>query len=340
VEKCLSFDPAERPQTAAAVAAEMKQCYSARKRALQFLATRPGRVAVTAAAVGVVSVASWMVSAQARATPDYRRQGLAALSQGRYAEAVPNLAYATQTTPRDADLWLALGRSRLGQGEWQAARSDLEKAAELRPGHGPTEATLGWCLAKLGHHEAARAALARAEMSGYTPAALYVVRGFTHLQVRQDREADRAFARALEIDPRNRAAIVNRAYSGSTQAIAKSELPPTWAFEDVEKAVEAGSADAYLYHWAAEFYAWAAHKPAHVKGNWHPQPAAMKERCRELLRKAVEAGLPDAYWTQGSTFRFLFGEADVYAKDWVRPAHEADAWEYWRMGDPLVEFAS
>ncbi|HKB06604.1 MAG TPA: protein kinase [Gemmataceae bacterium] len=338
VEKCLSFDPAGRPQTAAAVAAELKQCYSARKRALQFLGTRPGRVAVTTAAVGVVSVVSWMVSAQARATPDYRRQGMAALSQGRYAEAAPNLAYATQMTPHDADLWLALGRSRLGQGEWQAARSALEKAAELRPGHGPTEATLGWCLAKLGHHEAARAALAHAETAGYTPAGLYVVRGFTHFQVRQDRDAERAFARALEIDPGNRAALVNRAQLAYMQALGRSELPPAWAFEDVEKAVR-GTPDAYVYHWAAEFYAWAARKPAHVKGNWHPEMAAMKERCRENLRKAVEAGLPDAYWTQSSNFRFLFGEPDVYAKDWVRPSQEADPWAYWRMGDPLVEFA-
>src|SRR5919197_890283 len=130
VEKCLAFDPADRPQTAAAVAAELKQCYSVQKRALQFLGTKPGRVAVTAAVVGVVSVASWMVSSQARATPDYRRQGLTALAQGRYAEAVPNLAYATQLAPQDAEVWLALGRSRMAQGEWDTARTGLEGAAE------------------------------------------------------------------------------------------------------------------------------------------------------------------------------------------------------------------
>jgi hypothetical protein len=175
-------------------------------------------------------------------------------------------------------------------------------------------------------------------MSGYTPAALYSVRGFTHLQIRQDREAERAFARALEIDPQNRAAAINRAYLAHLQAVGRSELPPAWTFEDMQKIVN-GPPDAYVHLWAAEFYAWAAHKPAHVKGNWHPQAAAMKERCREQLRKAVEAGLPDAYWMQSSTFRFLFGEPDVYAKDWVRPSQEADPRGHWRMGDPLVEFA-
>jgi Tfp pilus assembly protein PilF len=339
VEKCLAFDPVDRPQTAAAVAAELKQCYSARKRALQFLGTRPGRVAVTAGVVAVVSVASWMVSAQARATPDYRGQGLKALAEHRYAEAVPNLAYATQMAPPDAEAWLALGRARLAQGEWHTARSDLERAAELRPAHGPTEATLGWCLARLGHYEESRAALARAEMSGYTPAGLYAVRGFAHLQVRQDREADRALARALEIDPRHRPALANRAYMAWIQAVGKWELPPAWAFADLEKALD-GPPDAHLLRFAADFYAWAAHKPAHLKGNWHPQAAAMKERCRDLLRQAVEAGLPDADWKQDSTFHVLFGDPEVYAKDWVRPAREAAPWGHWQSGDPLVEFAN
>jgi eukaryotic-like serine/threonine-protein kinase len=339
VEGCLTFDPADRPQTASAVAAELKQCYSARKRALQFLGTKPGRVAVTAAVVGVVSVASWLVSAQARATPDYRGQGLKALAQKRYAEAVPNLAYASQSAPQDADLWLALGRARLAQGEWHAARSDLERAADLRPTHGPTQATLGWCLAKLGHHEESQGALARAELSGYAPAGLYVVRGFTHLQVRQDREAERALTRALEIKPDHQAALACRASLAWTQAVGKWEVPPARAFEDLQKAL-AGPPDAHLYRFAADFYAWAAQKPAHVKGNWHPQPAAMKELCREMLQKAVEAGLPDVSWKQDTTFQVLFGNPDVFAKDWARPAREADPWGYWRVGDPLVEFAN
>src|SRR5262249_3031821 len=79
VERCLAFDPADRPPTASAVADELRRCYSVRKQALQFLGTRPGRMAVTAATVGVVSAATWMASAQGRPTPmDYRALGMTA----------------------------------------------------------------------------------------------------------------------------------------------------------------------------------------------------------------------------------------------------------------------
>jgi serine/threonine protein kinase/Tfp pilus assembly protein PilF len=337
VEKCLSFDPADRPQTAAAVAAELRQCYSARKRALQFLGTRPGRVAVTAAAIGLVSTATWLASSQARATPDYRRAGQAAYTQGRYAAAVPDLAHAAQRAPQDADLWLTLGRARLGLGEYKVALTDLERAAELRPGHGPTEATLGWCLARLGHHEEARAALARAEVSGYTPAGLYAVRAYTHAQVRQDREAEKAIARALEIDPNHRAALANRAYIALSRATGRTELPPQSAYDDLERA-QAGQPDAHLYLFAAHFYAWSAHKPPHARLAWHRDPQGMRERCREYLRKAVEAGLPDALWKAETTFRVLFGDPTVYAKDWRRVTSAAEPPDYSRSGDPLVEF--
>ena len=340
VEKCLSFDPGERPQTAADVAVELKQCYSASKRALQFLGTRPGRALVTTAAIGLFSAVTWMATAEARPAPvDHRRSGMAAMSDGRYVDAVASLGTATQLAPDDGDVWLNLGRAKLAQGEWLSARPDLERTAALRPEHGPTQATLGWCLAKNGHHDLAQAVLAKAERPDYMPASLFALRGYSNVQVRQDREAAAELNRALELDPNNRPALVNRGQLGLVLAMAKLEVPTRQAFDDVERALTAGPADGNLYLWAARFYAWAAYKPPHAKGEWHPDVPAMRERCRSLLRMAVEHGAPESLWKVDSTFRFLFGAPEVYAKDWVRPAQEAAPWGYWRMGDPLVEFA-
>ena len=136
----------------------------------------------------------------------------------------------------------------------------------------------------------------------------------------------------------HRAARVNRVHQAQIQAALKPELPPAWTFEDVEKAV-AGPADGHLYLWAAQFYARAAYRPPHARVAWHPQPAAMKERSLALLRMAVEAGVPDGIWRADSNFRHLFGDPDDFAKDWARPGNEADGRGYWRLGDPLVEFA-
>jgi tetratricopeptide (TPR) repeat protein len=319
----------------------MRKCYSARKRALQFLGSRSGRVAVTTAAIGLFSAATWLATAHARPAlkpENHRAIGMKALADGRNADAVPALISATQKEPADADLWLALGRARLGQGEWRTARPDLERAAELRPDHGPTQATLAWCLAKLGNHTEAHAALDRAEQAKYAPAGLFALRGYCHVSRREDRQAIQALSRALELNLDHRAALVNRAQLGLAIAMGKPAPPAAEVIADVERALISGPADGNLSLWAARFYAWMAHKPGHVKGNWYSDPVGAKERCRMLLKDAVEHGAPEQMWKQDSTFQFLFGNPDVYARDWVRPKKEADISTYWRTGDPLVEF--
>lgn len=341
VEKCLAFDPAARPQTATEVAQELKRCYSARKRAAQFLASRPGRLAVTTAAVGLFSSATWMASANARPalpTEDYRKTGLTAVADGRYANAVPALLKAADANPDDPDVWLNLGRARVAQRDWLAARPDLERAATLRADHGPSQATLAWCLAKVGLHAEALAALSRAEAAGYTPAGLYALRGYCHLGLRQDAPAAAALERCLELNPGHRAGHVNRAQLALVLAQGLVKPAPASAVADVEKALTAGPADGYLCLSAARFYAWQAFKPPHIKGAWSGDVAGAKDRCRGLLRQAVELGLPDGMWKTDSTFGYLLGDPAVYAKDWVRGATEADPSAYWRMCNPLVEF--
>jgi hypothetical protein len=122
------------------------------------------------------------------------------------------------------------------------------------------------------------------------------------------------------------------------QAMERTEPLPPAALQDVEQAA-AGQPDAYLHLWAARLYAYAATKPPHVKTAWNTDPQGMRERCREHLRKAVEAGAPDAHWNADHTFLSLLGDPDVFAKDWARPAREATDLGYWRSGNPLVEFA-
>ena len=269
----------------------MRRCYSVQKKALQFLGTRPGRVAVTAAAVGVVSAATWMASADARPVAvDYRGMGMGAVAEGRYAVAVPALLTATNQNPNDADAWLALGRARIAQHEWHAAKGALQKAAEVRPGHGPTEATLAWSLARLGEFDEAEVAIRRAEGAGYAPAALYALRAYCASEVRDDRRAQAATARALAIDPNNRAALVSKADLGFKQAMEKTQAPSADALADVERALAVGPADPYLELWAAHVYAWAAHKPVTVKGSWGADPAAAKARCLSHLRAGLRAG--------------------------------------------------
>jgi tetratricopeptide (TPR) repeat protein len=338
VERCLSFDPADRPPTASAVADELRRCYSVKKQALQFLGTRPGRMAVTAATVGLVSAATWMASAQGRPAPvDYRALGMTAMADGKYASAIPTLITATEQNPNDGEAWLNLGRARIAQREWKAARPALEKAAQLRPDHGPTQATLAWCAAKLELYEQAEAAARRAEAAGYSPAALYALRAYGRNRVRDDRASEAAVAKALAIDPNHRAALANRLWLVLELARAGRAAPPDDAFADLERALKAGPVDPEFELLAARFYGWAAHRPPMVKV-WYPDPARAKARCLALLRQAVEHGVPEIHWKHDSTFSFLFGDPKVYSRDWAKPAAEIAPTDDWLMGDPLVEF--
>jgi tetratricopeptide (TPR) repeat protein len=259
------------------------------------------------------------------------------VAEGRYEPAIPVLVTATQQDPNDAEAWLNLGRARLGQREWQGAKSALARAAELRPNHGPTEATLAWVLSKLGEVEAAEAAIQRAEQAGYAPAGLYALRGYGALQMRDDRRAEAALSKALTVDPNNRAALLNRAELALRQAMDDTRVPGPDAFALVERALKAGPTDGYVELWAAKFHAWAAHKPAGARGAWYADPAAAKARCLALLRQAVEHGVSDA-WKGESTYTFLFGDPKVFARDWAKPAQEADPSDFGRCGNPLVEF--
>jgi serine/threonine protein kinase/Tfp pilus assembly protein PilF len=337
VERCLAFDPADRPPTASAVADELRRCYSVKKQALQFFGTRPGRMAVTATTVGLVSAATWLASAQGRPRPvDYRALGMSAVADGKYASAIPTLITATEQNPNDAEAWLNLGRARLAQREWQAARPALEKAAQLRPGHGPTHATLAWDLGKIGLFEQADAALQRAEAAGYSPAGLHVLRAYCRGQVSDYRAADAAVASALAIDPNNRAALANRAQQALNQAMARLALPPDDVFAAVDRMLAAGPVEPELEVLAARFYGWAVNRAPTAKV-WYPDPAGAKARSLALLRQAVEHGAPELQWNN-TMFKLLFGDPKVYARDWAKPAAEITPSPYWLMGDPLVEF--
>jgi hypothetical protein len=194
-------------------------------------------------------------------------------------------------------------------------------------------------LAKVGNHADAQAALDQAERSGYAPTGLFALRGYCHVSRREDREARLALDRALEMNPDHRVALVNRAHLGLAVAMGKPSPPAIQAISDVERALTSGPADGNLSLWAAQFYAWMAHKPAHVQGQWYIDQAGAKERCRALLRQAAEYGAPEGMWKQDSTFQSLFGNPAVYSRDWIRPNKEADIANYWRIGNPLVEFA-
>ena len=115
-----------------------------------------------------------------------------------------------------------------------------------------------------------------------------------------------------------------------TKAISSRTTVPAEVFADLDWAIAAGPDEGYLYLWAARVSAFASQLNPGEKG---PQT----ERCRLMLQKAIELGVPAVQYRTDATFQAVLGDPAVYAKNWRTPATEAD-FSFWRLGDPCKEF--
>lgn len=333
VDACLSFDPMQRPESARQVAAELRRCFTANRRARQFLTGRPGRAIVAASAIAVVGTGSWYASNQARATVkhSFRDDGLNDFASGKFTSAAPALAKAAEESPEDPEIWLALGRARVAGAEWRAATPALHRAVALRPGHGPTLATYAWTITVQGYSDQAIQALEQAESAGYKTAALYALKAAICNQKADAKGCDTAVEQALAIDPDNRTALLVRGMTSANRSMFNRKLVPIDALADLEKAAKIGTPSGEIYQFIARMYAWNAQRPDGDR-------EANGIKAIRALRQAVEMGTGSS-WRTDSTFRSLFGDPSRYSANWTIPTTPRIDHSHWAFGDPLADFA-
>lgn len=131
----------------------------------------------------------------------------------------------TLTEPGSGEAWAGLGLALLEDGEPGDATIALERAAQLRPGDAGLWLPRGRAALALGDNAAAQASFA-----AYTMSRPGDSRGWTGLGVALDLigqhgEAQAAYARALTVDPLNRAARHNLALSQGSAAPAAPASP-------------------------------------------------------------------------------------------------------------------
>ncbi|WP_020474791.1 serine/threonine-protein kinase [Zavarzinella formosa] len=343
VEQCLAFNPKERPASAADVALALRRCYSTQKKVSQFLSGSTGRTAVIASSIGLFSAVGWMASARAGREStilqvDHATLGHEARVNGQFTEAEIHLAQAAKDQPDNADLRVELARVRVAQGNFINARPELEAAISIRPNDGPSVALYAWTLTKVGDWAAAEKTLRQLATTGYAPDTVRVVQGYVAVQRRQDAMAEEILREALTRKPDNWMALGNLVYLQQMRAAMARQLPPAETFANVERLIRSAPADPQMYLWAARFYSWAISRPAGTSIPWHPEPEQMRAKCREMLRLAVEAGLPTNLWRDESTFRVCLGDPASYSADWKIPVRSETGQSYWRSGNPAELF--
>lgn len=256
VERCLAFDPDQRPQSAEEVARTIRTHLGRHELLRKRSARRPwsqASVALLLLALGLGGVFVKSVPEQ----PDRLEQGWACYRRGEYGLAVEHFNQAVRDTPDRAAAWLARGRAYQRLGDFTLALESYARADRLTS-DGATRACMGYCANRQGHCDGAIYHYDRAVAAGFRSAELFNNRGLSYFQIAQFRRARQDLDEAIRLNPDLQAARHNRALLDLQKALSSPGYVPTLGIADIRQALVGGPASAGLHRDAACLYAIAA----------------------------------------------------------------------------------
>jgi serine/threonine protein kinase/Flp pilus assembly protein TadD len=290
IRRCLAFDPAERPQSAAEVAAELRQGLTRRARTRRFLSRYPRMVAaslVTLLLLAAMGIALWQ-----NQPPYSQRQydlGIQLCREQRFPEAVKRFDAALDAEPVDAAAilfargWSYQQLARTDKRKYQLAIADLQEADKLAPS-GRTKACLGYCLNRnrWGETAVARVNYEMALETGFANAETFNNLAYCQIGNNEYELALKNLNESLRLRPGFQPALHNRAVASIRLMLRLSNALASLshgrplaleqkvkrqaeisrhldaAMQDIESALTGGSPDGELHYNAASIYAVAA----------------------------------------------------------------------------------
>jgi serine/threonine protein kinase len=261
IENCLARDPSGRPQSAAELAAGLRQCLILPR----WVPTR--RRAFQAAGLAVLLTATVLsVRTFDRSRPDVHvpsgapsaeqewEQGLIDLRAGRFADAERHFEQALRDDPNRPKGRYHLGRARLKRGNYPAAIIDLQRAAATDR-DGPTLASLGYALSRQKQHGEAVLNYRASIEAGGGSAEVYNDLAFSLLALSEDDLALEELNKALKLKPDLQAALHNRALTHLRLAKFQPGPHAQAGLVDVEAALKLGPETSELDRHSASLYA-------------------------------------------------------------------------------------
>lgn len=273
VQRCLAYHPADRPQSAAELAAELRRALSWHRRTGRWV-TRRRRSVV--AAIGVMVVLTGLAGYALAQRPPYSvreyRAGLTTYQQGDYQRAVERFNRSLGSAPGIADALYARGRAHQQLGAIDLALADYH-AASRGADEGKTWACIGYCQAMLALPDAAAFSLTMAIERGYAPAEVWSNLGYCHQVRARLEDAKAALDRALELNPDLRAALHTRAVVALQLSQTKGHQLGT-GIADIRRALEIGPVTTDMLRLAAYLNA----------------DAGNRDEALKFVRQAIESG--------------------------------------------------
>ncbi|HZZ81837.1 MAG TPA: protein kinase [Gemmataceae bacterium] len=276
IERCLAYEPKDRPQSAAEVAAELHRQLSPPQRLRRFLARHP-RLVITAMSVMLACVFATFAFFVTRPPASVRQYqaGMQQYRRGNYDEAVSLFTESLKNDPDNAETFFARGQAFQALGArdeqyLQPALSDFVEA-ERRAQDARSKAAIGYC-ANLMNSVPTRAIAAyenTLKMGEDSPAIRNNL-GCTLISINKFDKAEENLNRAISLNPKMQAAYINRGKIHVRQALIQYQKVPDprrnkelarrikAGSDDFTKAFELGTASAELCYHAALLPAMAA----------------------------------------------------------------------------------
>ena len=261
VQRCLKFDPRERPASAQELADGLAARLSPRQRAMRW--ARRNRAALTCAAAIVavlLTVGGWRLATRDPYPVREFRAGAQDFAADDYQAALAHLDQAIAAHPNDADYLFARGQTRQHLGDFLAAIADYRAAAAKSPA-GIIRASLAYCLGAAKFHKDAIDWGREAIDAGYAVAEVHNNLGYSLGQLGNLDDARQQLDEAIRLDPALQAAFFNRAKVGLRAALRGAS--PADAISDIERAILLGPPTAELYLDAARLHALDRDNPNH-----------------------------------------------------------------------------
>ena len=253
VQRCLKFDPRERPASAQELADGLAACLAPRQRIGRWGRRNSVALACAAAIVAVVLTAvGWRLVTRDPYPVREFRAGAAEFAVGDYRAALPHLDLAVAAHPDAADYLFARGQARQHLGDFLGAADDYKIAAEKSPA-GIIRASLAYCRAESRLYDDAVKWGHLAIKANYATVELYNNLGYCLGCLGKLDDARWQLDRAIGLNPALQAAYFNRAKIGLRQSLRGSS--PAGAITDIERAIELGPPTADLFFTAARLHA-------------------------------------------------------------------------------------
>jgi eukaryotic-like serine/threonine-protein kinase len=267
IERCLRFDPSERPQSAVALAKELRRAAAPMARGIAWSDSHRKLVTGLAASflIAFGAAGAWLSNRPTLTERKYQ-SALALFEKGDITAALPAVEKAIEADERNANALFLRARIRQAEGEYRLAATDFSAVAEQQQ-NGLANACAAYCWAKMKYFDKAIVESEKAMRRGFDNAHFWsnLANSYTN-QGRWD-DAIQAATKSIELDSNSQAAFYLRARAILSKAMKESAFVVEQAATDIQRAIELGPTSSDLFYQAALI------EVARAKGN--PQHVSM-----------------------------------------------------------------